>query len=173
MAKLRLYMFECGTIRLKLHDIKMNQGLNELYRIPVPWFFIQHPRGNIVIDGGNAVECASQPYEHWGSTADKSYPEMRIEQGCVNELQRLGIEPDSVTYVLQSHLHLDHTGAIGRFPNAVHVVQRAEYEYAFTPDWFAAGNYIRKDFDKPALRWMFLEVWQRTSTTYSETGPSG
>jgi glyoxylase-like metal-dependent hydrolase (beta-lactamase superfamily II) len=82
---------------------------------------------------------------------------MRIEQGCVNELQRLGIEPDSVTYVLQSHLHLDHTGAIGRFPNAVHVVQRAEYEYAFTPDWFAAGAYIRKDFDKPALRWMFLE----------------
>jgi glyoxylase-like metal-dependent hydrolase (beta-lactamase superfamily II) len=82
---------------------------------------------------------------------------MKIEQGCVNELQRLGIEPDSVTYVLQSHLHLDHTGAIGRFPNAVHVVQRAEYEYAFTPDWFAAGAYIRKDFDKPALRWMFLE----------------
>jgi N-acyl homoserine lactone hydrolase len=135
MAELRLYMFECGTLRLKLHDIKMNQGLNEPYRIPVPWFFIQHPRGNIVIDGGNAVECATQPYEHWGSTAEKAYPEMRIEQGCVNELQRLGIEPDSVTYVLQSHLHLDHTGAIGRFPNAVHVVQRAEYEYAFTPDW--------------------------------------
>ncbi len=139
MAKLRLYMFECGTIRLKLHDIKMNQGLNELYRIPVPWFFIQHPKGNIVIDGGNAVECATQPYEHWGSTADKSYPEMRIEQGCANELQRLGIEPDSVTYVLQSHLHLDHTGAIGRFPNAVHVVQRAEYEYAFTPDCHSVG----------------------------------
>jgi len=157
MAELRLYMFECGTIRLKLHIIKMNQGLNELYRMPVPWFFIQHPRGNIVIDGGNAVECATQPYEHWGSAANGSYPEMRIEQGCVNELQRLGIEPDSVTYVLQSHLHSDHTGAIGRFPNAVHVVQRAEYEYAFTPDWFAAGAYIRKDFDKPALQWMFLE----------------
>jgi hypothetical protein len=77
----------------------MNQGLNEPYRIPVPWFLIQHPRGNIVIEG-NALECASQPYEHWGSTAEKSYPEMRIEQGCVNELQRLGIEPDSVTYVL-------------------------------------------------------------------------
>lgn len=74
MAELRLYMFECGTLRLKLHDIKMNQGLNELYRIPVPWFFIQHPRGNIVIDGGNAVECATQPYEHWGSSADYSYP---------------------------------------------------------------------------------------------------
>jgi N-acyl homoserine lactone hydrolase len=82
---------------------------------------------------------------------------MIVEQGCVHELERLGIEPNSVTYVLQSHLHLDHTGAVGRFQNAIHVVQRAEYEYAFTPDWFAAGNYIRKDFDKPDLQWLFLE----------------
>ena len=37
------------------------------------------------------------------------------------------------------------------------MVQRVEYEYAFTPDWFAAGSYIRKDFDKLGLRWMFLE----------------
>ena len=58
---------------------------------------------------------------------------------------------------MQSHLHLDHTGAIGRFPNAIHVVQRAEYEYAFTPDWFAVASYIRKDFDKTDLQWLFLD----------------
>ena len=40
---------------------------------------------------------------------------------------------------------------------ATYVVQRAEYQYAFTPDWFAAGGYIRKDFDRPRLRWQFLE----------------
>ena len=63
-----------------------------------------------------------------------------------------------VTHVVQSHLHLDHTGAIGRFPNAVHVVQRREYEYAYAPDWFAAGGYIRADFDRPGLKWQFLEA---------------
>jgi N-acyl homoserine lactone hydrolase len=157
MSDLRLYMFECGILRCKVHNIKMNQGLGEPYAIPVPWFLIQHPRGNVVIDGGNAVECATQPHEHWGAILDVYYPEMTVEQGCVNELQRLGIDPASVTYVLQSHLHLDHTGAVGRFPNAIHVVQRVEYEYAFTPDWFAAGGYIRKDFDKPGLQWSFLE----------------
>jgi N-acyl homoserine lactone hydrolase len=157
MSDLRLYMFESGILRCKVHDIKMNQGLGEPYAIPVPWFLIQHPRGNVVIDGGNALECASAPREHWGAIVDVYYPEMTAEQGCVNQLQRLGVDPASVIYVLQSHLHLDHTGAVGRFPNAVHVVQRVEYEYAFAPDWFARGGYIRKDFDKPRLEWSFLE----------------
>ena len=157
MSDVRLNLFECGTIRLKLHDIKMNQGSNEPYQIPVPWFFLQHPKGSAVIDGGNAVECATRPFEHWGAVAHRSYPEMSVGQGCVQELERLGFEPNSVAYVLQSHLHLDHTGAVGRFPNAIHVVQRAEYEYAFTPDWFAAPSYIRKDFDRPDLQWLFLE----------------
>ena len=157
MSDLRLYMFECGTLKCKLHNIKMNQGLNEPYEIPVPWFLIQHPKGTIVIDGGNAVECVSDPHAHWGPVADVYFPVMTEAQSCLNELARLGVEPASVSYVLFSHLHLDHTGAAGRFPQAVHFVQRAEYEYAFTPDWFAAGAYIRKDFDRPGLHWQFLE----------------
>jgi N-acyl homoserine lactone hydrolase len=50
MNDLRLYMFESGILRCKVHNIKMNQGLGEPYAIPVPWFLIQHPRGNVVID---------------------------------------------------------------------------------------------------------------------------
>jgi glyoxylase-like metal-dependent hydrolase (beta-lactamase superfamily II) len=51
---------------------------------------------------------------------------------------------------------LDHSGAVGRFPNAQYIVQRAEYEYAFNPHWFSAGAYIRADFDRPGLDWKFL-----------------
>ena len=38
----------------------------------------------------------------------------------------------------------------------MHFVQRIEYEYAYAPDWFAKGAYIRADFDKPGLDWKFL-----------------
>jgi glyoxylase-like metal-dependent hydrolase (beta-lactamase superfamily II) len=157
MSDIRLYMFECGTLKCKVHDIKMNQGLGDPYEIPVPWFYLQHPKGNLVIDGGIAIECAGDPRKHWGAIVDVYFPTMTAEQGCVNELKRIGVTPEEISYVLFSHLHLDHTGAAGRFPNAMHVVQRAEYEYAFTPDWFAAGGYIRADYDRPGLNWMFLE----------------
>lgn len=155
--EIKLYMFQTGVLKCKENNIKMNASLDP-YEIPVPWYFIQHPKGNIVIDGGNAVECATDPNGHWGGITKVYWPDMKESEGCVNTLQSLGVDINSVKYVLQSHLHLDHTGAIGRFPNATHVVQRKEYEYAYTADWFAAGGYIRKDFDRPGLKWQFLEL---------------
>lgn len=155
--EIRLYMFQTGVLKCKENNIKMNASLDP-YEIPVPWYFIKHPKGNIVIDGGNAVECATNPKEYWGGITDVYWPEMKAEEGCENVIKSLDIDPASIKYVLQSHLHLDHTGAIGRFPNATHMVQRKEYEYAFTADWFAAGGYIRKDFDRPNLKWNFLEI---------------
>lgn len=156
MSEIRLYMLQSGSLKCKVHNIKMNQGDGADYEIPVPFFLLTHPEGHTIIDGGNAVEVAENPREYWGDICDVYNPVMTKEQGCVEQLKALGIDPNDVKYVLQSHLHLDHTGAVGRFPNATHIVQRCEYEYAFTPDWFAAGGYIRKDFDRPGLKWQFL-----------------
>ncbi len=153
----QLYMFQTGTLRTKLKYIKMNQGDGADYEIPVPWFFIRHPKGNVVIDGGNAAEVAIDARRHWGQVIDAYSPKMRRDENCVEQLKSIGVRADEITHVLQSHLHLDHTGAIGRFPNATHYVQRAEYDYAFNPDWFSAGAYIRSDFDRPKLKWHFLD----------------
>ena len=156
MSEIRLYMLQSGSLKCKVHNIKMNQGDGADYEIPVPFFLLTHPEGHTIIDGGNAVEVARDPRGYWGEICDVYYPVMEESEGCVAQLRALGIDPADVKYVLQSHLHLDHTGAVGRFPNATHIVQRCEYEYAFTPDWFAAGGYIRKDFDRPGLKWQFL-----------------
>lgn len=157
MSDVRLYMFQSGTQQCKLHDIKMNQGNGADYEIPVPWFLMTHARGNVVIDGGLAVEGLTDPRGYWGTSADTYKPVMTREQGCTAQLAALGIAPEDIRFVVLSHLHSDHSGAIGRFPNATHIVQRREYEYAYAPDWFAAGAYTRKDFDRPGLRWQFLE----------------
>jgi N-acyl homoserine lactone hydrolase len=156
----RLHMFECGTLKCHLENIKMNQGLGEEYEIPVPWFLIEHPAGLVVIDGGNAAECADDPRAHWGEICEVYWPEMTPEQACVPAMKAAGFDPGEVRYVLQSHLHLDHTGALGaidQFPDAEVIATRTEYDYAFAPDWFAAGGYIQKDFNKPGVRWSLLE----------------
>ena len=48
---IRLYMFESGTLKCHVENIKMNQGLGDPYEIPVPWFLIEHDRGLVVVDG--------------------------------------------------------------------------------------------------------------------------
>lgn len=156
-SSIELYMFQTGTLKTKTKYIKMNQGADFDFEIPVPWFFLRHPRGNIVIDGGNAAEVAIDKRKHWGAVIDAYDPVMAPHENCVDQLASIGVRPEDVAYVLQSHLHLDHSGAIGRFPNATHYVQRIEWNYAFNPDWFSAGAYIRADFDKPGLKWKYLQ----------------
>lgn len=156
-SRIELYMFQTGTLRTKLKYIKMNQGGDADFEIPVPWFFLRHPRGNVVIDGGNAAEVALDPRKHWGGVVDAYDPVMGRYENCVDQLAAIGVAPRDISHVLQSHLHLDHSGAVGRFPNATHYVQRAEWSYAFQPDWFSAGAYIRADFDKPGLKWKYLQ----------------
>lgn len=156
VSDIQLYMFQTGTLKTKLKYIKMNQGDGADFEIPVPWFLIKHPRGNVVIDGGNAAEVATDKRGHWGAVIDAYDPVMDPSENCVDQARGVGVRPEDVRYVLQSHLHLDHTGAVGRFPNATTVVQRIEHEYAYAPDWFSAGAYIRADFDKRGIDWKFL-----------------
>jgi N-acyl homoserine lactone hydrolase len=155
----RLYMFECGTLKCRVQNIKMNQGLED-YEIPVPWFLITHPRGNVVIDGGNAAQCAVDPRAHWGAVCDEMWPTMTAEQACVPALRAAGFDPADIRFVLLSHMHLDHIGAVAaihEFPNAKVVATRAEYQYAHAPEWFNASGYVRADFVKAGIDWVLLE----------------
>ncbi len=44
------------------------------YEIPVPWYLITHPKGNVVIDGGNALECATDLVGHRGGITGTGRP---------------------------------------------------------------------------------------------------
>ena len=150
----RLYFFSSGTTKTKVHLFKMHQGLNEPFEIPMPWFLIVHPKGNVIIDGGNTLALARDPH-HWADS-DDFWPVLREEQHCVNELHRIGIDPASVRYVFQSHLHTDHCGALGHFPDARFIVQKRELEYAYVHDWYVHDAYVRADFDHD-VDWLFLD----------------
>lgn len=156
MNEIRLYLFQSGVLKCNINTIKMNHDGCSNYEIPVPFFLLTHPNGHTIIDGGNAVEVSKKPREYWGNVVDVYEPIMSEKEGCVEQIKSLGININDIRYVLLSHLHLDHSGAVGRFPSATHIVQKNEYTYAFTPDWFAKDGYIRNDFDKDNLKWSFL-----------------
>jgi N-acyl homoserine lactone hydrolase len=156
----RLHMFEGGSIKCRVHNVKMGQGQGEPFEFPVPWFVIEHPSGLAVIDGGMAPGVAEDPLRHWGPIANTYWPVMSPGQACVPALEAAGFDPGDVRYLLQSHLHLDHSGgiaALDAFGDVEVITTRADYEYAHAPDWYAEAVYIDADFRKPGVRWALLE----------------
>src|SRR4028118_2379809 len=100
---LRLYFFECGSLKTQVQFIKMNQGLGDPYEIPVPFFLITHPRGNVLYDGGNALEVAQDARGHWDAVVDAYDPVMSEDDFVVNQLQRTDVDPASGGGAVRSH----------------------------------------------------------------------
>jgi glyoxylase-like metal-dependent hydrolase (beta-lactamase superfamily II) len=116
-------MFDGGSIRLPLrnHIMRAENG-DQMISTPVIWFVITHPRGNVIIDGGNAAEVAIDARAHWGAILDTSTPIFTSDQAVLPSLERAGISPESIRWILQTHLHIDHTGAV------LHAHSEASYD---------------------------------------------
>lgn len=159
---LRLYPFDTGTIGIGSEWIR-NNVFGERIEVPATWFLIEHPLGNIVVDGGCPAAAGVDDTAHWGPAITEVFGmrcHMNPEQACLPTLKRHGFDPAEVRYILQTHLHSDHLGAISaisQIPNAKVVTSRAEWEYSRSPDDFAAPAYVRKDLDQPGIPWMLIE----------------
>jgi glyoxylase-like metal-dependent hydrolase (beta-lactamase superfamily II) len=115
----------------------------------VPFFLIRHADGDVIVDGGNPLIMARDPRAFLGEYADVFDVHMTEDQHCAAQLERLGVPPADVRYVVQTHLHFDHIGALGHFPEAEFVVHERELDAARAND----GSGYVGDFDDPGVRW--------------------
>jgi N-acyl homoserine lactone hydrolase len=144
-SRVELYLFASGTL-----------GLGGI-EVPVPFFLLRHPQGDVLVDGGNPLAVARDAHAHWGPLADIFTVHMSEEQHCAAQLGRLGVASDSIRYIVQTHLHIDHTGALGHFPSAAVVVHARELEAARAADSPIATGYVREDYDRPEIRWEVVD----------------
>jgi glyoxylase-like metal-dependent hydrolase (beta-lactamase superfamily II) len=73
----------------------------------------------------------------------------------LDELGALGVRPDQVTLVINTHLHFDHSGGntyrdgdrvMPTFPRASYVFQRLEWQDAMAPNERTRGSYLADDY---------------------------
>jgi glyoxylase-like metal-dependent hydrolase (beta-lactamase superfamily II) len=65
-------------------------------------------------------------------------PEGRLPQ----ELAGLGVRPEDVDVVIHTHLHVDHVGWDGFFPNARYVVHEADWEFFMSDESVATRPHL-------------------------------
>ena len=97
--------------------------------------------------------------------AGLGFKDTRDELHLHQHIRNAGFDPEDVTLVLMSHLHYDHSGGLvvernGKlgpsFPQAKHVVQKGEWEFAFTGK---SSSYHIEIFEalKDTVTWEFTD----------------
>jgi N-acyl homoserine lactone hydrolase len=98
--------------------------------LPIYAFAIEHPEGVILVDTGETARASQRSYFtgwHPGIRAFHEWVEPQQEIGP--QLERLGIRPADIRWVVMTHLHTDHAGGLHHFPDNDILVTRAELDF--------------------------------------------
>jgi N-acyl homoserine lactone hydrolase len=140
---MKLYVFSSGALTIGKH-ILMNLAPQEIIKVPVGYFVVMHPKGNVLFDTGNNDKIITDP-SYWGPNFQRLSPVNTPDMAIDAQLGKIGLKPDDIKYVVVSHLHLDHGGNVAKFPNSTLVVQKDEIRNAFWPEPGMARGYIPGD----------------------------
>ncbi len=87
--------------------------------------------------------------------------------GLLGALAALGIKPEDIGFVINTHLHFDHCGGntivnedgrvVPAFPRARYIIQRGEWEWANHPHEREKGSYLADNF-RPLAEYGLLDL---------------
>jgi len=140
----RMYVFSSGALTIGKGVLQNFATMDPPIQIPVGFYVIKHPKGNILFDTGNNDKLIEDK-NWWPAGLQGLKPAMTPDVAIDVQLKKIGLTPDDIKYVVCSHLHLDHGGNVGKFPNSTIVVQKSEIQNAFWPEPGTGGPYIIGD----------------------------
>jgi N-acyl homoserine lactone hydrolase len=140
---MRLYVFSSGWLTLDKSGLQT--GATGKITVPVAFFLMKHPKGNVLFDTGNNDKIITDP-TYWGPLATALEPGRSPDVAIDAQLDKIGVKPSDINYVILGHMHLDHAGNVGKFPSAMIVYQRDEIVNAFWPKPGFGCCYITGDF---------------------------
>jgi glyoxylase-like metal-dependent hydrolase (beta-lactamase superfamily II) len=145
---IRVFALCTGQIDIDRASMVSDLAPGQRWTVPVLSFLVDHPRGKLLFDTGVHCQARIDPVGRLGAERVKRLG-VRSQEGedVVPQLARLGLKPDDVTYVVNSHLHFDHCGGNEFFPRATFLVQRPELEAARRPGFVPGYSPSPIDFD--------------------------
>jgi glyoxylase-like metal-dependent hydrolase (beta-lactamase superfamily II) len=142
---IKLYALTCGWLTLRLGALL--EGQKGSLRVPIPCYLIEHPKGRVLFDSGLHASLQEDPAARLGDTARFVTVHYAPGEELAGRLARLDLEPRDVQYLVNSHLHFDHTGGNEAASDATLVVQRREWEAGHDPDLVTSNGYMPQDYD--------------------------
>ena len=141
-----------GVVPKPLWERRIAPDARNRIQLGMRCLLVEHETGPILIDTGAGNKEDPKFYDIYGVENAGSPGPTCLEDG----LRAIGVKPEDITLVINTHLHFDHaggnttrdeSGAIRpTFPNARYVVQEGEYRYATNTNERTAGSYFNHNF---------------------------
>jgi N-acyl homoserine lactone hydrolase len=144
-VSIELYAYTCGFLTIP-HGFLL-EGAHGRITVPIPSYLIVHPKGRVLFDSGLNLRTQTDPESYIGPVGMR-FNTFHFHPGeeISARLQAMAIAPETITHVVNSHLHYDHSGGNAQIPNADVIIQRPEWEHAIAlPD--DDPGYRKHDFD--------------------------
>lgn len=153
----RVYILDGGCLELESSTLVAGKNYGRRIRVPVQMFLVETADGYVLVDTGNDPDVIADAPGTWGAELVRNVtPRMAPENHPYAQLELLGLTARDIRTVVYTHLHHDHAGGARFFPDALHIVQKAEYRWAFNPDRFAEMIYLKSDFGH-TLQWQLAD----------------
>lgn len=123
-----LYALDCGDITtMDQSQFSPGVGVGKKLDLTNTCWVVRHPGGVLLWDTGVPDALAAQADGIRGNQYH-----VRRKQTLIAQLATLNLTPDSIDYLGMSHLHFDHAGNANLFTAPTWLIQRPEYEAAFS-----------------------------------------
>jgi N-acyl homoserine lactone hydrolase len=145
-TNMKLNFLAAGRLRMKKSTYVRDAAGGEMIDLPVSSALIRHSQGNVLFDTGCHPSVVDHAEQRWGALARVVNPIMGANETLLPSLACVGLGPNDIDVVVNSHLHLDHCGCNTFFRNATILAHVKEIEAAQAPGAEKAG-YVRTEWD--------------------------
>jgi len=152
VAGLKLHAFTTGTLRVDEALLFRGGSLTQTRDLPVAAFAIEHPKQGLVLFNTGLNSKLDAEATVPGGWLGLLGTEVVPGDGLKVQLEKAGLKPDAVRWIVMSNLRFDHTGEVEAFPKARVVVATAERDFARQ----APSGYQPTEFDGVA-NWKFID----------------
>lgn len=126
---LKIHHLNCGSLcPMCARLVNGEGGWLERGQMICHCLLIESESGLILVDTGLGMGDIAQPQRFPLLFRLSANPALRRDETAIEQVRRLGFQPQDVRHICLTHLDLDHAGGINDFPHAKVHVHRREYE---------------------------------------------
>ncbi|WHZ02045.1 MBL fold metallo-hydrolase [Neobacillus sp. YX16] len=161
-----------GVVPKALWSKRYQPNENNLIELPTDPILIQMDGKNILLEAGlGKGKLSEKQLRNFGVTA---------ESDVDGSLNKLGLDPKDIDYVLMTHMHNDHVGGLTRledglykstFPNATIITSSIEWDEMRNPNIRSKSTYWKENWEAIQSQVMtFDEKWSLGAISMYHTG---